>query len=290
MPRFRLPAQLRLKYALIGAAGGALIMLPLGQVLQHQGTELTALAAERASLDPFGVALSVQRGVLAHRDAADRVLRGRVALEQERRIRQSELDERLRHLQDTLGAGWWVRALRESQSLSADWQVLARRVSLRQVNPAVSVEAHQLLMEQAVQVMDLIHAAAPAGSAGVLVAKAGRQLHGQQDLSSSARQEQLAELEALLLAIDGRLSARQAAVKEQQAATALALGALVLLSLTLAISRVRVPPPNPGPENDARARRNAGRRSTDPQAQVDPANPLMERLRNGESPRQSEPR
>lgn len=290
MPRFRLPTQLSAKSVLIGAAGGAFILLPLGQVLNDQNTELNELAAERAALDPLGVSLSVQRGVLAHREVADRVLRGRSALEPERRIRKGELDDRLRLLQDTLTAGWWVRALRESQSLSADWQALARRIALRQLQPEANLDAHQLLMEQAVQVMDLIETAAAESSTGAAVASAGHHLIARANPSSAERQAQLAALEALVLAMDSQLSSRQSALKAQRAGTVLALGALLALALTLLLTRQRVQPTPPGAEPAADLRRSAGRRASDLEPQADAAGPLMERLRGGKSKRESESR
>ncbi len=288
------PRRPRLKFLLLGAAGGALILLPLGQVLTYQGAELKALAAERAALDPFAHTLSVQHGVLAHREAADRVLRGRSLLEPERRVRQAELDDRLRRLQDTLSAGWWMRALQESQSMAGDWHQLARRIAQRQIKASDSQDAHQLLMEQAVQVMDLIHASAPGGSAGALAALASRQLHTQVDLSITKRQQQLAALEGALLAQDAHLRHREAAVAEQRATLGLALGALLALGFTLALLRGLAHRPggstNGAPPASVDERRNHGRRATDLALPRDETAPLIERLRSGEAPHTSEPR
>jgi hypothetical protein len=299
MPETPPPATPRrppLKYVLLGAAGGALILLPLGQVLRYQGAELTALAAERAALDPLALALGVQRSVIAHRDASDRVLRGRPALEAERRIRQAELDQRLRDLQDTLTAGWWMRALQETQSLAGDWRQLARLVALRQINPADSLDAHQLLMEQAVQVMDLVQAAAPAGGSGALAAWSARQLLPLPAPGTQNRQQALAALEAALLLQDAGLLERSAAVRAQRAALGLALGALLALGLTRVLRRAAARPPadptrdTPAPGEGAGQRRSHGRRATDLPPQPDETGPLMDRLRSGDVPRASEPR
>ena len=297
------PRRPRLKTLLLGAAGGALVLLPLGQVLRFQTAELQALAVERAALNPMAQLVGVQHGVLAHRDAADRVLHGRLALETERRLRQGELDERLRQLQDTLTAGWWLRALQESQALTSDWRRLARRVALRQINAGSSREAHQLLMEQAVQVMDLVQAAAPSGGSGALAALAARQLHERAELDSTARQQALAALEQALQSQDQGLLGREAALKEQRAALGLALGALLALALAWALRPVigRKSPPSPGgtsPDGaspdaapaDAEERRSHGRRVTDAALQRDEVQPLLQRLRQGEAPRTSEPR
>lgn len=269
-----------------------MILLPLGQVLRFQGAELQALAAERAALDPFARTLSVQHGVLAHRQAADRVLRGRSTLEAERRLRESELDDRIRRLQDTLSAGWWLRALQESQSLAGDWHLLSRRVAQRQINPSESQEAHQLLMEQAVQVMDLIQASAPGSSTTALAALASHQLAAQADLPIARHQLRLAALESWLLAHDGQLLQRESAVAEQRATLLLALGALLALGLTLAWRHLSVLgglPGGPRPLRD-NERRNHGRRSTDLAPLRDESAPLIERLRSGEAPHTSEPR
>jgi hypothetical protein len=280
---------------LLGAAGGALILLPLGQVLRYQGAELQDLAAERAALDPYARALSVQRGVLAHRDVADRVLRGRSPLEQERRLRQAELDESLRRLQDTLSAGWWMRALQESQSLMSDWHRLARRVVLRQIAAGDSLNAHQLLQEQAVQVMDLIQASAPATSTGALVALALPAVENQQQ-----QQQQLAALEAALQLQDARLLAREAALREHRAALGVAFcaAAAALLALGWAALRRAGRPTGPGggagaevgAALDRQERQGHGRRTTDAVPQRDETGPLLDRLRSGEAPQASEPR
>lgn len=300
------PRRPRLKTLLLGAAGGALVLLPLGQVLRFQTAELQALAVERAALNPMAQLVGVQHGVLAHRDAADRVLHGRLALETERRLRQGELDQRLRQLQDTLTAGWWLRALQESQALTNDWRQLARRVALRQINAGSSLEAHQLLMEQAVQVMDLVQATAPVGvggnSSGALAALASRQLHDRAEMDITARQQALAALEQALLAQDQGLLGREAALKEQRAALGLALGALLALALAWALrpAMVRLGTPSPGGTSpggnspdaamvDAEERRSHGRRATDAAPQRDEAEPLLQRLRQGDAPRTSEP-
>jgi hypothetical protein len=289
---------------LLGAAGGALVLLPMGQVLRVQSAELQALAVERAALNPMAQLVSVQHGVLAHRDAADRVLQGRLALEPERRQRQAELDQRLRQLQDTLTVGWWMRALQESQALSSDWRQLARRVALRQIQAGGSLAAHQLLMEQAVQVMDLVQAAAlpiSPGSPGTLAALAARQLQDRADLGSAARLQALAVLEQSLHAQDLGLMSREAALKEKRAALALALGALLSL-LALACAWALKPtlgrPQPPSPEGtsadavhaDVQERRGHGRRATDAAPRRDEAEPLLQRLRHGDVPRTPEPR
>ena len=89
MPEVRPLPRVRLKSTLIGAVGGALILLPLGEVLRQQGAELVAMGEERALLDPLAHAVAVQRGLIGHHEVADRVLRGRQTLEGERRLRHA---------------------------------------------------------------------------------------------------------------------------------------------------------------------------------------------------------
>lgn len=280
-PKFASANRPRLKVALLGAVGGALVLLPLGQVLHHQGAELEALAAQRAALDPMTHALGVQRSLLAHRDATDHVLRGRTTLEAERRMRQAELEQRLRDLQDTLTAGWWIRALQECQSLAADWRQLTRRVLLRQINAPDSLHAHQLLSEQAVQVMDLVQATAPSG-AGKLVARAAHQLQQHPPATPLHQQQALAALEDALLAMDAQLLQRAGDLKAQRATLGLALGALLALALTAAVRRVpRGTPTPPAEAGDTQQRRTHGRRATDQGPQRDTAGQVLDRMRAG---------
>lgn len=274
--------------------GGALVLLPLGQVLRQQGAELETLAAQRAALDPMAHALAVQHGLLAHRDATDRVLRGRTALEAERRTRQAELEQRLRDLQDTLTAGWWIRALQESQSLAADWRQLTRRVMLRQINAQGSLQAHQLLAEQAVQVMDLVQAAAPSGP-GALVARATRQLQQHPPATPLEHQQALASLEDALLALDAQLLQRAGDQQAQRATLCLALGALLALALAAAFRRVPHGTPGtpgtptpPADAGDTQQRRSHGRRATDQGPQRDTAGQVLDRMRAGTPSRSEE--
>ena len=142
MPDTRPTARLRFKFALLATVGAAMILLPLGQVLRYQNAEIEALVAERATLDPLTQVVSLQRHLLGHRDVADRVLRGRLPLEEERRLRQSEVDGALWVLRGTLSAGYWARALNESTHLTVDWRNLARRLTLRQITALESQSAN----------------------------------------------------------------------------------------------------------------------------------------------------
>ncbi len=221
----------RLKFAVLGALGGAMVLTPLGEVLRVQGAELESLVAERASLDPLAQALTLQHGLLGHRAVADRVLRGRLQLEAERRLRQAEVDANLWALQGTLSVGLWHRALQEHAALAGDWQALAQRVARRQITAPDSAAGHQLLLEQAVQVMDLVSAAAPVGSFAQLLAL---QAPLGDAVAVTARLQRLAALQAAAGARLFELDARRAQVQAQRAALGSALAALALLAALLA--------------------------------------------------------
>jgi hypothetical protein len=144
--------------ALLGLIGAGALVLPLSQVLRFQVEALIEDRSERARLDPLAEAVAVQRGLIGHDEVATRVLRGRTALEGERRLRQAEVDHHLFTLQASLQAGAWQPAWREAQALQADWRLLAGHVAGRRIDAETSRRGHRLLQEQAVQVMDLVQA------------------------------------------------------------------------------------------------------------------------------------
>ncbi len=129
MPDSRpLPRQ-SLRFAAIGILAGLMVMLPLGEVLRYQTDQVQALRAERALLDPLAQAVSLQRSLISHDDVASRVLGGRRQLEDERLLRQAEVDDAVLQLKSTLAAGLWERALAETDDLSLDWRELSGRIS-----------------------------------------------------------------------------------------------------------------------------------------------------------------
>ena len=287
------PSQsLRLKFAAIAAIGAAMVLLPLGQVLRYQNADLEALVAERATLDPLAHALAVQRSLLGHRDVAERVLRGRLQLEAERRLRKTEVDESLWALQGTLSVGFWVKALEESDALMQDWRTLAGRVALRQLQVADSHASHQLLVEQAVQVMDLVSAAAPAGSYAQLTRVAGlNPLHATQART----------LEAALQARRMETSNRIATLEARLAALATALAALASFALGAALWAAwawrhtqRLPGDATPPTGDG-VRRGSGRRTSDSsdtsgtRAPETTSSQLLQRLRTDTATAAAEP-
>ena len=164
----RLPQRLRRRLAALSVVGALLVAWPLVQLLRYQGHEVQALLEERAALDPVARAVDVQRSLLAHRELASLVLRGRRAAEAPRKQRQVEVDERVAALGRTLKSGAWERAEREADALHEDWTTLVRQVLGRSIAAPESDQAHRLLMEQTLQVIDLVAdtAASHAGYAG----------------------------------------------------------------------------------------------------------------------------
>lgn len=152
----RLPQRLRGRLTALGLVGALMVALPLVQVLRYQSAELQTLAGDRAGLDPVLLAVEVQRGLLAHAELAAEVLRGHQALEPQRKTRQRMVDERVQALGGTLAVGPWERAAHESVALSDDWSLLSRQVLERSVNDIESDQAHRLLVEEALQVIDLV--------------------------------------------------------------------------------------------------------------------------------------
>jgi hypothetical protein len=136
--------------------GALLIALPLWQVLRFQNAELAALRAEREGLDPMARAIAVQRGLLVHRPLAAQVLDGEVRVEPERRLRQVEIDLRVAALTRSLAGSSRERAGLETEALRNDWSVLAQQVRALRISAAQSNEAHGLLLEQTLLVIDLV--------------------------------------------------------------------------------------------------------------------------------------
>jgi hypothetical protein len=221
---------------LLGLIGVLALVLPLSQVLRFQ---IDALAEDRAALarlDPLAEALAVQRGLIEHDSVADRVLRGRSALEGERRLRQATVDQHLAALRDALPEALWPRARREADGLRDGWTTLVTAIAARRIAAEASGHRHRLLQEQAVQVMDLLLASQGSGKAG---AAAGLEV------------------------LDARRAELQRRIARHEATQALVLlalgGALVLPALALLARRHL----GGGPAGPAPVRRSHGRRAGD---------------------------
>ncbi len=146
----------RLKLTLLSLAGTLAVALPTVQVLRLQGAELHAARVAQAGLDPLARATALQRSLLTHRDLAAPVLRGDLALEPERRLRQTEVDHRNSALATALGMVAAPEALDEYLALQADWTGLSGRIAQRTLSADDSNLGHRLLVEQVLQIMDLV--------------------------------------------------------------------------------------------------------------------------------------
>lgn len=259
LPTAEAAPALRRKLGLLTLLATLMVALPLMQVLRFQASEEKTLRWQRTRLDAIGHATEVHRGLLAHAEVALLVLRGRPALERERRERQALLDDRLRVLEAALAQGRLETALREAEGLREDWRTLAQRVRERRIGAADCQTGHTQLVEQALQVRDLVpRPESVAGGANVQVAELDARLFASRAAIDHRLVELRAERAGLLLAL-----------------VALAAGAALLLrSVLRGLASAVVPPPGA-------AQAAARRRSTDAAAPPRAAGELMRRLRNG---------
>ena len=268
---------------LLAALGAAALALPLSQVLRSQGAELARLAETRAQLDPLAQATHLQWGLLAHEEVADRVLQGRTRLESERRLQAAEVTRRIAGLRGQLMSGWWAQAERESQALEQDWHQLDTRIALRRVDAAASRLAHRLLTEQALQVMDLVSARAPA-------LRPAWTAGGPRGPSSAVPAAQAADWAIRARALDRQLAElgrQQQVLQDQRSGTITALAGVGLLAGWLAAAsrtnRRRGPGPVDGPGALAarvpQERRGHGRRASDQGPAPRPAQLAADELR-----------
>ena len=157
-----LPLKLRRSLAALSLVGAALVALPVVQLLRYQAAEEKNLVAARTRLDPMSRAVHLQRGLLAHRDMAAQVLTGHPKLEPERLQRQNEVDGRVAALMAALAGGQWDVAVDEAEALQQDWRQLIAQLLQKRIDVAGNAAAHRLLVEQTLQIIDLVTAAAPA--------------------------------------------------------------------------------------------------------------------------------
>lgn len=239
--------------ALLGLIGALALVLPLTQVLRFQVEALIEDRSERAWLDPLAEAVAVQRGLIGHDEVAAHVLRGRTALEAERRFRQAEVDHHLFTLQASLQARAWQPARREAQAMQADWTLLVGQIAAGRIDAATSRRGHLLLREQAVQVMDLVQ--------GLLTLPLGR-------ADSADSTDWQARIDARRRELDGRIA------RAESTLALLGLAALVLLAgagvLLRAQWRGAAAALALQPAADG-SRRGAGRRLGDRPARATPA-------------------
>lgn len=271
--------------AALGAVGGLMVLLPLGEVVRHQTQDLQVLASERALLDPLSQAVAVQRGLLSHSDLCQRLLAGRLQLEPERKLRQALVDTALWDLQNTLSAGLWGRALGEAGQLTQDWRNLTQRIQARAVDGRTSQADHRLLIEQTLQVMDLVSAAAPSTASPHLLAwrQTGRFTAPSDSESAGAHALALAQVQDHLQAHSNALDERISRLLALRAWVGTAMAGLcLLLAAALLRRQTRGTQPQPPSTHDG-VRMGQGRRATDADRAPDATSRLMWHLRQGPS-------
>jgi hypothetical protein len=187
MPSRFLPRlNLRHQVAALGVLGIVAGALPLAQLLRYQADEIDQIVAQQAALDPLLQTVTVQRGLLGHRDLAGAVLRGRSDLDAQRGAAALEVDARMQRLDAALSLRGDTRAIDEGAALRRDWDSLAGRIVARAVDATRSDQEHRLLVEQALLITDLLtlHARLADPAARALAHALGRDLPAlQQDLA-----------------------------------------------------------------------------------------------------------
>ena len=152
--------KLRHKLAALGVVSMALCTLPLIQLLRYQGLELQLTSAAQAQLEPAVLAVELQRGLVDHRASAALWLRGQRQVEARRRQDQAAVDAHLAMLDHRLEFNDHPGARTEVAAMRIDWISLVQQVIDKRCSVADSDLAHRLLVEQALQVIDTVTAAA----------------------------------------------------------------------------------------------------------------------------------
>ncbi len=257
MPTLLQRLKLRHKLAALSVVGVAMCILPLVQVLRYQGQEIQRARSASPEQDAGLLAVSLQRGLLGHRDAAGQVLRGHHQIESERRLRQVEVDTRLAMLDHAVAERGPDRALQETQDMRRDWVQLVQQVLGRKLTADASDAAHRLLVEQTLQVIDLVAGASPllldsdpqvARQAHALLVTLPRRTLSLSTpwaataAAASAEQALRVHLEEMALAhtsLQQTLAERVTRIRLQHRLVLGALAALGLLALWLAVSVLR---------------------------------------------------
>lgn len=275
--------KLRHKIAALGVVGMALCLLPLIQLLRWQGLELRWTQAAQEALEPALQAVELQRGLVEHRASAAQWLQGQRQADVPRRRHQAVVDARLAVLIHRLPPGAYPAARTEAVEMHADWTWLVQQVVEIRCTVPDSDAAHRLLVEQALQVIDIVTAtAAPEAGAGEL-----RQAAARARAQIAAGPEAWAGATATLATAQARLREEQArtlalhrAGRTLAAAGLLALGIGIvglLAWLHAALRRTQPFTSGPGPQGAA-----AGWHPPEPDGQQDARHArygLLQRLR-----------
>ncbi len=133
-----------------------LVATPAVQVWRHYGFQIESILQARDATEPLAVAVGTQRAVVAHQGLTRRVLQGEHGEEALRRQQQTTADNGFSSLARSLALRQFDAALQETQSATSDWLALLDELAGRNLQPAASDNAHHLVVEQLVQVIDLI--------------------------------------------------------------------------------------------------------------------------------------
>lgn len=144
------------KFAALAFAVALGVAAPAWQAWRAWGLEFASADAARAAVATLGHAVATQRSLLAHRPLAAQVARGRLEFEPLREMRQQEVDEDLGLLGRSLASAHFDLAHIESQAMADDWATLVQRLDARDIDAQSSDYAHDLLVEQALLITDLI--------------------------------------------------------------------------------------------------------------------------------------
>jgi hypothetical protein len=153
------PLRLRHKLAAFGVVGVALCLWPLWQLWNWHDLELQWAVQEARTAEPGLLAVQTQRALLQHQLASARVLHREQAAEPLRREHQAEVEARLLQLERALEPGGLLPARIEVQAMRLDWPPLVDRIVQARCSVPESDDAHRLLQEQALQVIDIVTAA-----------------------------------------------------------------------------------------------------------------------------------
>ncbi len=244
----------RMRFALLGLVGMLMVATPLTEVLRQHARNLDLLIAARAVLDPLADTAAVQRALITHERTAAAALAGGAAAVPLRAVHEAEVDQRLATLTATLDRGRYAAAGDECAQLRNDWSALVDGLRHRRLSTQASRQAHELLLDQTVQIGDLLvlegRLQAAAALAGSAVPRPAAGAPGARALVPAAE----------LAALGVRLGRAEAELRRRRAGLVALLALLGMLAAVLAASlqrpvRCRPAPPggssDPGPESRA---------------------------------------
>ena len=223
--------KLRHKIAALGVVGMALCLLPLVQLLRWHNLELQSAQSAQIQLAPALLAVDLQRGLVEHRQTAARVLKGESQAEGPRREHQAAIDAKLAMLGHRLQASYFAETERELSEMRVGWIELVQRIVSGRSSVLHSNQAHRLLIEQTLQVIDNVSVGhADANPLRLAAAQAGSLM-----ADGETATPVLEQANALLLAAKAQIELAQSAdVALHQGHRALAASALLAVLALMA--------------------------------------------------------